>query len=53
MRIVVLSDTHANQVQDLPEKIVEATSTADLIIHAGDFAGDHRISLGGGLSTAS
>ncbi len=37
MRIVVLSDSHVNQLEDLPERIVEATTMADLIIHAGDF----------------
>ncbi len=36
MRIVVLADTHVNRLQDIPEKIVDAISTADLVIHAGD-----------------
>lgn len=37
MRIAVLADTHVSQFRDIPAKIVEAISTVDLIIHAGDF----------------
>jgi hypothetical protein len=37
MRIVVLSDTHVDRLEHLPEKIADAISSADLIIHAGDF----------------
>lgn len=37
MRIVVLADTHVSRLEDIPKKIVHAVSTADLIIHAGDF----------------
>jgi putative phosphoesterase len=37
MRIAVLADTHVNKLESLPKKIIDAISTADLIIHAGDF----------------
>jgi putative phosphoesterase len=37
MRIAILADTHVNNVEDLPKKIINALSTVDLIIHAGDF----------------
>jgi len=37
MRIAMLADTHVNNVEDLPKKIIKALSTVDLIIHAGDF----------------
>jgi len=37
MRIAVLADTHVNTLEHLPRKIIDAVSTVDLIIHAGDF----------------
>jgi len=37
MRIAVLADTHVNTLERLPRKIIDAISTVDLIIHAGDF----------------
>ena len=37
MRIAVLADTHVTGLQELPAKIVDAISTVDLVIHAGDF----------------
>jgi putative phosphoesterase len=37
MRIVVLADTHVDRLEHLPKKIIDALSTVDLIIHAGDF----------------
>ena len=37
MRIVVLADTHVNRLGHLPGKVIDALSSADLIIHAGDF----------------
>jgi putative phosphoesterase len=36
MRIAVLADTHVNKLEYLPKKIIDALSTVDLIIHAGD-----------------
>jgi len=37
MRIAVLADTHVNKLGQLSKKIIDALSTVDLIIHAGDF----------------
>ncbi|NAT11124.1 metallophosphoesterase [ANME-1 cluster archaeon AG-394-G06] len=37
MKIVVLSDTHANDLTDLDERILEDLNRGDLIIHAGDY----------------
>jgi putative phosphoesterase len=37
MRIAVLADTHVHMLAHLPKKMVDALSTADLMIHAGDF----------------
>jgi len=37
MRIIVLADTHVNMLEHLPKKIIDAISTVDLVIHAGDF----------------
>jgi putative phosphoesterase len=37
MRIAVLADTHVRMFEHLPKKIIDALSTVDLIIHAGDF----------------
>jgi len=37
MRIAVLADTHVHMLEHLPGKIIDALSTVDLIIHAGDF----------------
>jgi len=39
MRIVVLADTHIHLLEHLPKKIIDALSTVNLIIHAGDFTG--------------
>ena len=36
MKIAVLADTHVNALEYLPEKIIDAISTVDLIIHVGD-----------------
>jgi len=37
MKIGVLSDTHANSLEDLSSEIVDELSGTDLIIHAGDY----------------
>jgi putative phosphoesterase len=39
MRIVVISDTHCQRVGELPQKILDEFSKADLILHAGDYTG--------------
>jgi uncharacterized protein len=43
LKIVVLSDTHSDSISSLPKKLVEEFSTADLIIHAGDFTGKQLV----------
>jgi putative phosphoesterase len=37
VKIAVLADTHVSLFKHIPEKIIDAISTVDLIIHAGDF----------------
>ncbi len=37
MRIGVLSDTHTHSLEDIPRKVIDSLSSADMIIHAGDF----------------
>jgi putative phosphoesterase len=37
MRIGVISDTHASELNDIASPIVEALKKVDLIVHAGDF----------------
>lgn len=37
MMAVVLSDTHAKDLADLPERILEDIKRADLIVHVGDY----------------
>lgn len=36
MKIGVISDTHAQTMEDIPSSIVDALEKVDLIIHAGD-----------------
>ncbi len=38
MKIGVISDTHAQTMEDIPLAIMEALEDVDFIIHAGDFA---------------
>ncbi len=35
-RIIALSDSHASTIRALPEQLLEAARTADIIVHAGD-----------------
>jgi len=37
LRIGVLSDTHTHSLEDTPRKVIDSLSSADMIIHAGDF----------------
>lgn len=37
MRIAVLADTHVSQLEHVFGRVIDAISTVDLIIHAGDF----------------
>ena len=39
MRIDVLSDTHANRIEQLPQKLIDTLREVDLIIHLGDYTG--------------
>lgn len=39
MKVVVLSDSHADSIDQLPRRIVDELSGADLIVHAGDYTG--------------
>lgn len=43
MRLAVLADTHVNRLEDIPRKILDAVSTVDLIIHAGDIIDVHAL----------
>jgi putative phosphoesterase len=43
MKIGVLSDTHANSLEDLSRKIVDELSGTDLIIHAGDYVSERMV----------
>ena len=36
MKIGVISDTHAQTMEDIPSSIVDALEKVDLIVHAGD-----------------
>jgi len=37
VRIAILADTHVDRLEYLPQKVVDALSGVDLIVHAGDF----------------
>ncbi len=39
MRLLVLADTHVNDVRGLPERVCEELKNVDLIVHAGDYTG--------------
>jgi len=39
MRVIVISDTHCQTLDELPPTILDEFSEADLIIHAGDYTG--------------
>ena len=39
MKIVVISDTHTDSIDELPRRVIDELSGADMIIHAGDFTG--------------
>lgn len=39
VKLAVLSDTHVSRVEQLPRRLLEVLSEADLIIHLGDFTG--------------
>ncbi|MFA5286936.1 MAG: metallophosphoesterase family protein [Candidatus Omnitrophota bacterium] len=37
MKIIVISDTHQENLADFPDKLIEAIKDSDMVIHAGDF----------------
>ncbi len=37
MKILILSDTHAYKLEDLPNLLLKKLEEADLVVHAGDF----------------
>lgn len=39
MRVVVLSDSHADSIDRLPRKAIDELTGADLVVHAGDYTG--------------
>jgi uncharacterized protein len=39
VKIIVISDTHTDSIDNLPKQVRDELSGADLIIHAGDFTG--------------
>jgi len=39
LRIIAISDTHIQTLNDLDQKAIDKLSRADLILHAGDFTG--------------
>ncbi len=39
MKIVIISDTHTDSIDNLPGRVLDELSGADMIIHAGDFTG--------------
>jgi putative phosphoesterase len=43
LKIVVVSDTHTDSIDNLPRRVLDELSGADLIIHAGDFTGKRLV----------
>jgi putative phosphoesterase len=39
VKICVISDTHTDSIDNLPQQVLDELSGADMIIHAGDFTG--------------
>lgn len=39
MKLVVLSDTHTNSLEELPRQVRDEISGSDYIVHAGDYTG--------------
>jgi putative phosphoesterase len=37
VRVVAISDTHANSIQEFPTALLDSLRKADMIIHAGDY----------------
>src|SRR6266705_4342249 len=43
MKIVVISDTHTDSIDNLARRVLDTLSGADMIIHAGDFTGKRLV----------
>src|SRR5438128_10130567 len=43
VKIAVISDTHTDSIDNLPKRVLDELSGADLIIHAGDFTGKRLV----------
>jgi len=39
VKIVIISDTHTDSIDNLPGRVLDELSGADMIIHSGDFTG--------------
>lgn len=39
LRLLVLSDTHCNSLEELPGRLLREMEGADMILHAGDYTG--------------
>lgn len=38
MKLAILSDTHVSELAELPRGLLKALDTADMVLHAGDYA---------------
>src|SRR5437899_6368833 len=43
VKIAVISDTHTDSIDNLPKRVLDELSGADMIIHAGDFTGKRLV----------
>ena len=43
VKIVVISDSHTDSIDNLPRQVLDEISGADMIIHAGDFTGKRLV----------
>jgi putative phosphoesterase len=43
VKIVVISDSHTDSIDNLPSQVLDEISGADMIIHAGDFTGKRLV----------
>jgi uncharacterized protein len=43
VKIVVISDSHTDSIDNLPGQVLDEISGADMIIHAGDFTGKRLV----------
>src|SRR5260370_40279424 len=43
VKIVVISDSHTNSIDNIPRQVLDEISGADMTIHAGDFTGNRLV----------